>query len=364
MKAKIIGSVAGVVATAVAVILGWYFLHQTDVKPVKQEVTTVEQTTKDPYAGKARSFLTGQYRDKKIVKRRPFAMMYNNIQNAIPQSGIANADILYEAPVEGGITRLMGVFEDFTKLKKMGSVRSCRIYYCRFALEWDAIYCHYGQSKYAKKFLKSDKIDNVCSWNGESAYYRVQNGKALEHTCFANGKKLVKAAKKLKYKLKYKKDYKPHFAFADIDQTVSMDGLKTKKAKRVDIGYNYNKPYYLFNKKDKQYYRYQYGQKHIDDQKKKKKNQLKFKNIIIQFVDATLYPDNKSLDMTLTGKGKGWYITDGKATKITWEKKKKNGRTTYRYKDGSDIVLNNGKTAIQMVLNEYKDNVKFSKKAK
>ena len=48
------------------------------------------------------------------------------------------------APVEGSITRLMALFENYGKLKKIGSVRSCRLYYCYFALEWDAIYCHTG----------------------------------------------------------------------------------------------------------------------------------------------------------------------------------------------------------------------------
>ena len=82
---------------------------------------------------------------------------------------------------------------------------------------------------------------------------------------------------------------------------------------------------------------------------------------IIQYVNATLYPDSKSLDMTLTGSGKGWYITNGKAEKITWNKSDKLGRTTYLDKSGNEIVLNDGKTWICMVQNEYSDNVKISK---
>ena len=89
--------------------------------------------------------------------------MYNNIINAIPHSGLYNADVCYEAPVEGSITRIMGIFENYSKLKKMGSVRSCRIYYCAFANEWDAIYSHFGQSKYALDYLKSGSIDKVGS---------------------------------------------------------------------------------------------------------------------------------------------------------------------------------------------------------
>ena len=99
----------------------------------------------------------------------------------------------------------------------------------------------------------------------------------------------------------------------------------TKQANKVKLGYPVNKPWFEYNQKDGQYYRFQYGKKHIDDQNNK---QLHCSNIIIQFVNATLYPDGKSLDMTLTGSGNGWFITNGKAEKITWKKDQKKGRTT------------------------------------
>ena len=43
--------------------------------------------------------------------------------------------------------------------------------------------------------------------------------------------------------------------------------------------------------------------------------------------------------MTLTGSGNGWFITNGKAEKITWKKDQKKGRTTYLDKSGKEIVL-------------------------
>ena len=60
--------------------------------------------------GKVRSYLTGKIVDKKIGRKRPYAIMLNNIYGAIPQAGIERADVVYEAPVEGAITRLMGIF--------------------------------------------------------------------------------------------------------------------------------------------------------------------------------------------------------------------------------------------------------------
>ena len=282
--------------------------------------------------------------------------MYNNIINAIPHSGISNASILYEAPVEGAITRIMGIFENYDKLEKMGSVRSCRIYYCSFALEWDAIYAHYGQSKYALDFLKSDKIDNVSSFNADRYFYRTTD-RVAPHNCFTSGEQLNEAIKSLNYRKKYNKDYTGHFNFAEKDNMFEIE--KGRKANKVEIGYQINEPYYIYNNEDGQYYRYQYGEKHIDDQNNE---QISCKNIIIQFVDSTYYPDNKSLDITLKGNGTGWYITNGKAEKITWSKEnQRSGQTKYFDKDGNEITLNVGKTNICIVQNNYSDRVKISK---
>lgn len=332
-----------------------FFGQDKDVKNL-EETTVVETTTADPYAGLEKSKLTGLYVEPKIANRRPFALMYNNIINAIPHSGISNADVLYEAPVEGSITRIMAIFENYDKLKKMGSVRSCRLYYAYFALEWDAIYGHFGQSKYALDFLKSDAIDNVGAYNAESGYYRSSD-RSAPHNCFTSGKGIKASIKKLGYRKKYKKDYEGHFKFAEVDSKLELESDKI--AKKVSLGYPINKPYFIFDEKDGQYYRYQYDGKHIDDQNKE---QLHCSNIIIQFVDTTLYPDGKSLNMTLTGTGDGWFITNGKAEKITWDKSDKNGQTRFLDKNNNEIILNTGKTWICIVQNEYSDDVKISKK--
>jgi hypothetical protein len=359
-KKIIIGTAVAVVIIAIAVacvlIFGSAKKEKNENTTEPEETTTVvETTTEDPNQGKTLSYLTGEYVSNKRASRRPVAVMYNNIINAIPHSGLSYADVIYEAPVEGSITRLMGIFDNYDKLKKIGSVRSSRIYYCYFALEWDAIYCHYGQSKYALSFLKSDSIDNISSYNAGNYFYRTSD-RVAPHNCFTSGEEINAAIKKLGYKKKYDKDYQGHFNFAEYGSTLELES--SKKAQKVEIGYPINQPWFEYNAQDGQYYRYQYGDKHIDDQNNK---QLHCSNIIIQFVNSTIYPDNKSLDITLTGEGSGWYITKGKAEKITWKKAKKEGQTKYYDKSGAEITLNTGKTWICMVQSEYSDDVKISK---
>lgn len=355
-KKIIIGAVSAAVLLVIAIVCVLIFGGETKVEDKKQPATTMAETaTEDLNAGKTTSFLTGEYVDAKRAQRRPVAVMYNNIINAIPHSGLSNADVIYESPVEGSITRLMGIFDNYDKLKKMGSVRSSRIYYCYFALEWDAIYCHFGQSKYALDFLKSDHIDNVSSFNAGNYFYRTSD-RVAPHNCFTSGTQINEAIDKLKYKKNYDKDYQGHFKFAE--NGTKTDIAEGKPAVKVSLGYPINQPWFEYNAQDGQYYRFQYGDKHIDDQNNK---QLHCSNIIIQFVNASIYPDGKSLDMTLTGSGKGWYITNGKAEKITWKKDKKEGQTKYFDKSNQEITLNTGKTWICMVQNEYADDVKIKK---
>ena len=61
--------------------------------------------TPDTYMGKKQSMLTGEWIEKEQVEKRPYAVMLNNIKVASPQSGIGQADIVYEALTEAGITR-------------------------------------------------------------------------------------------------------------------------------------------------------------------------------------------------------------------------------------------------------------------
>ena len=112
----------------------WFRPTEEATEEVTPEPTAMAaeepEPTEDPIPdGYVVSYLTGEYVPEAIGRRRPVAVMLNNLRPACPQAGIANAGVVYEAPVEGGITRLMGVFEDYDNLEKIGSVRSCRDYY-------------------------------------------------------------------------------------------------------------------------------------------------------------------------------------------------------------------------------------------
>ena len=125
------------------------------------ELTEEAEPVTKTHEGEAKSLLTGEWIDETLAAKRPVALMIENTEAALPQYNIGKADLIYECPVEGGITRLMGLYQDYSGMERMGNVRSCRLYYVYFAKEFDAIYVHAGESKYAVDLLDSDFIDNI-----------------------------------------------------------------------------------------------------------------------------------------------------------------------------------------------------------
>lgn len=313
-------------------------------KPVVEEEEEKEpEPLVNPHKGQKRSLLTGLWVKKSVARKRPIAFMLGNTAEAAPQSGIGKASVIYEIPVEGGITRLMAIIENYKKVDKIGSSRSCRYYFVHYAMEYDAIYCHFGQSKYALPVLRKDSVNNINGLENLAgkAYYRSRERKA-PHNAYAVGEKLYSFAKNKGYRLNYTKKAKSHFRFAKKKNSLR----KGKKAVTIKPGYRIDQPVFKYNRKKKEYYRSQYGKPHVDQETGK---QLHCKNVIMQFVDIGLFDDKKSLVIDTVGSGTGIFATRGRYIPIRWKKDSEFGVTRYFDGNGKEIRLNRGKTWVLIV---------------
>ncbi len=309
--------------------------------------------------GQVVSYLTGEFVAEEIGRRRPVAVMLNNIKEACPQAGISDASVVYEAPVEAGITRLMGIFEDYDNLDKIGSVRSCRDYYLNYAMGFNAIYAHFGASSYANDIIdNNDEIDNIDGMTGKASnvFYRTSDRKA-PHNAYTSGDRLLAGIKKHKYSNKYDSDFEPGYQFCDVNDEIDLEN--GAEAYKISISYTTNKPWFEYNEEDKLYYRYQFGGKQIDQLTGK---QLAYKNIILQYSDWKYYPDNYCLNIDTNTANKGKYIVNGEAIDITWKKESEYAPTIYYDKDGNQITLDTGKTWVCIVLDSQVKNVKIEGK--
>ncbi len=364
-KNQLIAIIVAIVAV-VAIIIGVVVLggdkKDEPVATTPDQVVVPDTTEEEPFElefnaeGQVRSFLTGEFVDEEKGLRRPLALMVENTKEAIPQYGLGSASVIYESPVEGSITRLMAIFEDWDNLEVIGNVRSCRPYYVYFANEFNAIYAHAGQSIHGKVLLETGIIDDL---NGvddtavvNAMFFRSSKGKA-PHNLYTSGEGVNKGIALKGYSTSYADGYTGHFKFAtDEENTLS----KGEDCEAFKMYYFYNHPYFIYDKESGLYKRYQFKGAQIDGNTNE---QLTAKNIIIQNVDYSMYEQTQYLNITVTGTGTGKYITNGKMIDITWQKASEYDQTHYYDADGKEIKLNPGVTWVLISQNEFAEKSSF-----
>lgn len=292
--------------------------------------------------------------EKKIVKKlkivdensktRPIAVMINNNHQAWPHAGLDDAYLTYEIVAEGGITRMMALFKD-KDTAKIGSVRSARPYYLDYALENDAIYVHFGWSDQAKSDINSLGVDNINGLTASSVFWRDTSlKKASEHTAFTSMEKIKDYAKEQGYDRDTNKDLLLNYSVDEISLAKREDA---QKADKIYIKYSYyTDTSYEYDAEKKVYLRSMSGTPHKDAITGE---QYTVKNIIITPIKNYSYDSYGRQKLENIGSGEGYFITDGYAVPITWEKTSRSSQTIYKYKSsGKEIKVNDGNTYIQI----------------
>lgn len=321
---------------------------QSDAEAGKQEADSPydyylpeERVEED---GMIRSWLTGKMVPVSQGSRRPVAVMMSNDKVARPQYGINRAGVVYEAPVEGGMNRFMSLIEDYDGLERIGSVRSCRTYYIYFAREFDSVYVHFGQSTFAKPYLGYVDDINGLEGVGGAAFYRSKDKKS-PHNAYTSGKLIQTAEERLGYSREYEPSYEGHYRFARDGKEIYLDDRPgVMEAVTVKPGYALNRACFVYKPSDGLYHRYQYGDVHRGDE-----GPLTAKNVIFQYCQSGYYATTEYLDINVHTSESGYFMTNGKAIPITWEKDGEFGDTHYYDLNHREIVLNQGQTWVCII---------------
>lgn len=277
---------------------------------------------------------------------RPYAVMINNIGAARPyHTGLQDAYLVYEIVVEGGITRYLALFKDKTN-EVVGNVRSARHYYIDYVLENDAYYVHWGWSPQAESDIASLDIDNLNGLTYGSPYFFRQNisGVSTEHRAFTNLTELANLVDRLGYRKETNKDLLLNYSATSVELPESAT-----EATNIDLKYSSSSTTnYVYDSEAKVYKQFVNDKEHTDYETKE---QYMVKNIIAyQVGNTSIAGDNKGRqDLDNIGSGKGYFISEGKAVPITWEKTSRSSQTIYRYEDGTEITVNDGNTWIHIV---------------
>lgn len=268
--------------------------------------------------------------------KRAVSVSIENSPGARPQSGLDQAEIVYEFMLEGGITRFLAIFWPEVPVK-IGPIRSARPALIESSEFYDALFLHAGASPRGFALLEVNDVLHLDQIY-KSQYFWRSSKKAAPHNLYSGSKALKKYLKNLS-----EKEYQEQFNF--LTASIVSD---FEKAENIKI--DYWGPYAVFYQYDSlnnNYLRFlnDKSNPHLVEGGK----QLKAKNIIVQHVKTSTIDSADRQDIDLDSGGKMQLFRDGIVIKGDW--KKRNGKIVYLNSEAEEIEINPGQSWIQVVPN-------------
>ena len=305
----------------------------------------------------------------------------NDTYGAVPQSNIRQADIIYEFPVEGELTRLQAIYYSDIP-DKFGPIRSVRYYFADLATEYKACHIGYGWGKHARSQMKSNNVPHINGMQQTDLFYRVSDKSApndayidwssIEEFADENDwfteKQTIKAWKFRDEEWEQSQEQAKADAQAVIDEkgesTAEEDVAAVEEAQAVlaepekattlsvkSLGCNSRCDY---DEEKGKYLRYWYGEPYVD---KETGEQLEFDNILVQKVHSDIMTDDETgasdpkgrLTIDLFAGGDALLFTQGEVIEGTWSRDGVDSRTVFKDKNGKQFRFTQGKTWVYVL---------------
>lgn len=310
--------------------------------------------------------------------RRPLAVMIENHPEARPQSGLSEADIVFEAIAEGGVTRFMGMF--YCEVQRfdttLAPVRSARSYFVDWASGFNRpLYVHVGGANLPGPADALGQISDY-GWVGENDlnqfsigyptfvrdYNRVEGQEiATEHTMVATTEGLwevgverewTNLSRERKYgrKIIGGEDWQEDFEEWVFQDSQPEAGSVRKISHDFWSGYGDYSVRWEFDAETNSYKRFMGGESHID---LNNNQQIKAANVIVLLTtEKGPIDEKKHLLYGTTGTGDALLFKNGEVEEITWAKKTRTDELDFVDNRGKQVPLARGLTWISVVSND------------
>ena len=302
------------------------------------------------------SRLTGLPIYEENMHRRPFAAVINNSARALPQSGIASADIIYEVLAEGDVTRLVGIFQSYIP-EKLGPMRSARDYFIDFAFNHDALFIHHGSSPSGYSRISSLRVTNLDGMALEGSvfwrdrtypYWAFNTGtRPLEHSSYTGGERLLNHLENRGIRDYWQEDV-GNFGFnfdfgGSHTQAVSLD-LEGGQANAVTVPFSqlYFRRF-VFDPETGLYLAENRHGAHVDAETGE---QVAVGNVLIQFTNMRVVDNVGRRTVDTVGSGTGYLISDGRYQPVRWAKDSHTAPMRWYFADGTPLTLAPGRVWI------------------
>jgi DUF3048 family protein len=271
----------------------------------------------------------------------PFAVMIDNIAEARPHFGLGSADVVYEAPAEAGIPRLMPMYlREGGQADRIGPVRSTRHYFVELANEYRAPLTHIGASPQGFDMLAETGLPDVDEARGDGGFMRDPH-RAAPHNAFVSTTSIRDVLQQRRLQTTASTGPLKFGDFKDGQSPATSIRINYPGGERYSVEYTYDAS-------TKTYPRAMDGQPHKDGATGE---QYAARSIVIQYVDVEPIPGDPALrvNVTLVGGGKGLVIADGTQVPVTWTKSSLQEPTIFKREDGSPFNVPLGQVWFQVV---------------
>jgi len=266
------------------------------------------------------------------LERPALAVKIDNVTRAHPQSGVNVADVVYEEIVEGGVTRLVAVFQS-TSADMVGPVRSARTSDPPLLAAFDhPLFAYSGANRGTRTVLAESTITDV-GYDALTNEYWRDRSRRPPHNLYTStdalwahhsGRTAVPPAPFI-----HRYPEQPLHPSAESATGVSIDfGL-------TEVDYDWNGTGWA---------RTHGGNPHVDDEGVR----VAPANVVVQFVAyGWSQADSRSPEARTTGTGVAWVFTDSHVVVGEWNRPDESLPATFSA-DGETIRLSPGNTWVAL----------------
>ncbi len=280
--------------------------------------------------------LTGEKMDEELPAR-PLQVSIDNVGDAVPQSWLSKADLVYEFPVEGKQTRLQAIYySEFPE--EFGPIRSTRPYFVDLTREYKAVFLAHGWSPQAKEYLMSGVVPYINAMNSDCDFYRVDD-KSAPHNSYIKWSE-VKAKIDEQGWWNEKQEIEP-FGFLE-------EGQVNEGAAATEISFEYAASVFEFtyDPATGKYTKTLDGAEYVDHETGET---ITTSNILVQEVTSSVLDEKGRLQIDMCAGGDAILFTGGVAVKGTWSRTDLDSRTIFIDEAGTEFKLTPGNSWVEVI---------------
>ena len=333
---------AGVALVATACSSG----HRKAV-PTTLATTTVPPTTAAPTTTLPPPVapLTGLPSTAAAMAKPAVVIKIDNVDQARPQTGINDADVVYEVEVEGGLSRLAAVFQSKYPTT-VGPVRSGRLTDEGVADDLNhPVYVFSGTNGLFLPVLAAQPVTMVNDSNHPEQFQRI--GSNIPHNLFANVASLAALDSGT---------HGPPPLFKYLAAGHPFGGAGAAPASAVSASFPAATAAWTWNASTHLWQRAQNGTPDVDAAGR----QVAVPNVVFMFINyvTSAYATGEGLAApapiptgVFTGGGQAWFFVDGKVVKGTWSRPSLTSPATFSDSSGAPIAIAPGQTWVEAMPN-------------